>query len=196
MGGNVMKMNQKGFTLIELLIVIAIIAILAAIAIPQFAQYRVRGYNASANTDIRNIRTSQESLYADWQRYGNSYLAALPGTGAVLAPGAGVITGPGTAAAPPILTLTDAVVQPRGLQVALGNNVQLDAGTDATWTSYTMSTKHFSGDTVYGADNDSTANYRQTNSTWVSGTMGAGGVADRPASVAGAVDLIAPWLAM
>ena len=54
---NEMK-NQKGFTLIELMIVIAIIGILAAIAIPQFNQYRIKGYNASALTDAKNFYTA------------------------------------------------------------------------------------------------------------------------------------------
>ena len=42
------KLNKKGFTLIELMIVIAIIGILAAIAIPQFAAYRAKSYNSAA----------------------------------------------------------------------------------------------------------------------------------------------------
>ena len=69
MGGNTMKKNQKGFTLIELLIVVAIIAILAAIAIPQFSAYRTRAYNAAAESDLRNFRTQMESAMADAQKY-------------------------------------------------------------------------------------------------------------------------------
>ena len=57
--------NSKGFTLIELLIVVAIIAILAAIAIPQFAAYRQRAYNAAAQSDLKNAKTSFEAYYAD-----------------------------------------------------------------------------------------------------------------------------------
>ncbi|MFQ5902730.1 MAG: type IV pilin protein [Candidatus Binatia bacterium] len=58
-----------GFTLIELLVVIAIIGILAAIAIPQFAAYRRRGYEADAQSAVRNLATSQEAYYAQTQSY-------------------------------------------------------------------------------------------------------------------------------
>ena len=61
--------NKKGFTLIELLIVVAIIGILAAIAIPQFSAYRVKAYNSAASSDLKNIKTALEGIFADVQQY-------------------------------------------------------------------------------------------------------------------------------
>ena len=59
------KKSQQGFTLIELLIVVAIIGILAAIAIPQYAQYRVSAMNSAAESELKNIQTSQEGFYSE-----------------------------------------------------------------------------------------------------------------------------------
>jgi prepilin-type N-terminal cleavage/methylation domain-containing protein len=75
-----MMRKNEGFTLIELMIVIAIIGILAAIAIPQFSAYRMRSYNAGANADLRNAATAQEAYYVDSMTYTNA-LADLTGNG-------------------------------------------------------------------------------------------------------------------
>ncbi len=60
---------KKGFTLIELLIVVAIIAILAAIAIPNFLAAQVRAKVSRAKAELRTIATGLESYYVDYNNY-------------------------------------------------------------------------------------------------------------------------------
>ena len=61
--------NQKGFTLIELLIVVVIIGILAAIAIPKFSATREKAYFAAMKSDMKNLASQQEIYYADNRVY-------------------------------------------------------------------------------------------------------------------------------
>jgi type IV pilus assembly protein PilA len=60
-----MTRNRKGFTLIELLIVVVIIGILAAIAIPKFANTKDKAYVAAMKSDLRNLATYEEQYAAD-----------------------------------------------------------------------------------------------------------------------------------
>jgi type IV pilus assembly protein PilA len=62
-------MNRHGFTLIELLIVVVIIGILAAIAIPKFANTKEKAYIASMKSDLRNLITAEEAYFADSVKY-------------------------------------------------------------------------------------------------------------------------------
>jgi len=114
--------TEKGFTLIELMIVVAIIGILAAIAIPQFSQYRIKAFNSASQADLRNLMTSQEAAYADNQQYVDF--------GQV---------GSNT-------TVTNTITSMPGAK--LSKKVKADA-TSTTTTAYTMDTKHFEGDTIY-----------------------------------------------
>ena len=68
----VKRKKSKGLTLIELRVVVAISGILAAIAIPQFAAYRQRGYRSQLVADVRNGATGEEAYFVDHQSYGSS----------------------------------------------------------------------------------------------------------------------------
>jgi len=83
--GNAVKV--RGFTLIELLIVVVIIGILAAFAIPKFANTKQKAYVAQMKSDLKNLATAEEAFFYD-STYYTSSLASLnnfsPSTGVTL----------------------------------------------------------------------------------------------------------------
>ena len=131
--------NREGFTLVELLIVVAIIGILAAIAIPQFGAYRRRAYNAAANSDLRNVRTTEEGMFAEYQDYGSAAII----TSSIILNGA-------TAGASQTVPLTYGVY--------IGANVFLSGSRNV---SYTAAAKHTNGDSGFGAETEVQGLYRK-----------------------------------
>ena len=74
------KLNKKGFTLIELMIVIAIIAILAAILVPNFVKARAQGQLTACKSNLKNIGTAEEMYAADHNGRYTPQLTTLTGT--------------------------------------------------------------------------------------------------------------------
>lgn len=143
------RKTEQGFTLIELLIVVAIIGILAAIAIPQFAAYRQRAYNSAALSDITNLQKSQTAFFDDWQNFGFS--ADNSGT-------ADLLSGPGSTDT----TIADS--DGHTMQIGLSNNVMLEALTSDAGAAFTAASKHVQGNRVYAVDSDITAVHFQEDS--------------------------------
>ncbi len=85
-----MKKSQEGFTLIELLIVIVIIGILAAIAIPKFGKTREKAYMKAAQSDLRNLAAQQEIYYST---PANNYTYASASSDLGVEPSQGVTIG-------------------------------------------------------------------------------------------------------
>jgi type IV pilus assembly protein PilA len=142
------KKMEKGFTLIELMIVVAIIGILAAIAIPQFASYRTKAFNSAALSDLKGARDAEEGLFADYQVYGASVATNV----------ASVVAGVALTANGYIATATAGQSMP----VTVSNNDKLQAVTDSTRAYASITAQHASGDKSYAAETDQTGIYQKS----------------------------------
>jgi prepilin-type N-terminal cleavage/methylation domain-containing protein len=113
-------MNRKGFTLIELLIVVVIIGILAAIAIPKFAATKDKAKLASVKTDLRNLETAQEAYFSDNNAYGT--FAQLQTASNFTLSAGNAVTAEAASAAGYSMTITNASISgtPNSCQVQVG----------------------------------------------------------------------------
>jgi type IV pilus assembly protein PilA len=168
----------RGFTLIELLIVAAIVAVLVAIAIPQFSSYRIRGYNSAAISDLQNARSAEEALYSDSQMYSSSKADGTPGIGLPLSNASAPIT---------IVQFSISANSPdvaKTFSTGISLNVHLVINTSADGSSYVMAGKNIAGDRCIGADSDVATLY------WIHGRFGQSmNNASLPAAVQKADDL-------
>jgi len=164
--------NRQGFTLIELLIVVAIIGILAAVAIPQFASYRQRGFNASAVSDLKNAKAAEEAMFNDNGGYGKSQgpaggLTLLAATATVAPEPATGVIGPmvgatGTVAGS-MVSGPDSQGDARGVAVSVSNGVTFIAtlapivAPALSSSSYSAASKHLQGSRVFATETENTA---------------------------------------
>lgn len=163
------KLNNKGFTLIELMIVIAIIGILAAIAVPQFSAYRMRSFNAGAKAIAHNLKADQANLNSELGVYGhteaaNALLTAADGGSAAAdtftvpllqtaaTAGAAGVTGARLAG-----STTSLPVRSFAIGISLGANMVAwadDVNNVADDSTFHIFTRHYKGDTAYAIDEE------------------------------------------
>lgn len=200
----IQKNNDKGFTLVELMIVVAIIGILAAIAIPQFAAYRIRGFNSSAQSDVKNLATAEAAFFADWQgfaitgEFANLAAAQAASTNRAAAGAAiaGVLcTGGNGIANGDFIEGDDASGTGRASAIGVSNGVVIVANSAGPFDSFTLISKHTQGDTMYGLDSDVTNLYHDPTSI-ASGTALTISATNTPPSVINTDDFngVANWV--